>query len=371
MRIHSSVLAVGMSVTLSGCGAGDAVTEPAGDDLTPVVETTLGALEGEYVDGTNDVLVFRGVRYAAPPVGEARWRPPTPAASWDGVRSATAFGPACWQRNLSESSIYTRGEIQRSEDCLYLNIWTSATQRTAALPVMFWVHGGQHARGRGSDRIFDGTALARKGVVLVTSNYRVGPFGFLAHPALTAESPRGSSGNYGLLDNVSALQWVREHIAAFGGDPDNVTIFGQSAGSGTVCALTASPLARDLFHKAIGQSGGCFRVDPPHLTEADGNDRSAHDAGLAAAADLGVSGDGPAAAVALRSLAPEDVLAGMTGSAVIVDGWVLPRSPRAIFAAREHNNVPVIVGATADEGTSLYASMAELPLAARGASDRR
>ena len=222
---------------------------------------------------------------------------------------------------------------------------------------MVWFHGGGHNAGAGSARMFDGTALARKGAVLVTVNYRLAPFGFLAHPALTAESPHDSSGNYGLLDQIAALQWVRDNIAGFGGDAGNVTIFGQSAGSWTVCYLTASPLAKGLFHKAIGQSGGCFKGERPYLdrtTDEAGAEQSAHDAGLASAAELGVEGDGAEAAAALRALAPETVLAATLGSGAIIDGWVLPRTPREIFAAGEHSNVPVIVGAMANERAALY-----------------
>ena len=363
MRIRSIVLALGLSVSVSGCGAGDAATQQIEDALTPIVATSLGILDGEFVDTTNDTLVFRGVRYAEPPVGEARWHPPQPAASWDGARSATEFGPACWQRLTPETSVYTRGELDRSEDCLFLNIWTSADHAADALPVMVWFHGGGHTGGWGSAKIFDGTALSRKGVVLVTINYRLGPFGFLAHPALTAESPDGSSGNYGLLDKIAALEWVRDNIAAVGGNPNNVTIFGQSAGSWSVCALQASPLANGLFHKAIGHSGGCFDATRRSLSDPSGDTTSgtAHHAGLAEAAKLGIEGEGPAAAAALRRVTAEDLLEGANGLGVIVDGWVLPRNPRDIFAAGEHNNVPVIVGAMADEGASLYSSAIEAP----------
>ena len=340
-------------------GGGDAAagsaTGDAGGGAVPLgttVETSAGALEGEYADDARDLLVFRGVPYAQPPVGDARWRPPAPVEPWDGVRPAQAFAPACWQRPNDLLSLYARGDLDRSEDCLHLNVWTPAADAAAALPVMVWYHGGGYNAGAGSPRIFDGAALARRGVVLVTLNYRLGPFGFLAHPALTAESPRASSGNYGLLDQIAALEWVRDNAAAFGGDPGNVTIFGQSAGSWTVCYLMASPLAKGLFHKAIGQSGGCFEGERPHLADATGEpgaEQSAHDAGLAAAAALGVEGEGPEAAAALRALAPETVLDETLGSGAVIDGWVVPRPPRAIFAAGEHHDVPVVVGATADE----------------------
>lgn len=343
----SKAPALASLLTLFACGPpGGAVP------LGTTVETSAGALEGEYADDARDLLVFRGVPYAQPPVGDARWRPPAPVEPWDGVRPAQAFAPACWQRPNDMSSLYARGDLDRSEDCLHLNVWTPAADAGAALPVMVWYHGGGHNAGAGSPRIFDGAALARRGVVLVTLNYRLGPFGFLAHPALTAESPRASSGNYGLLDQIAALEWVRDNAAAFGGDPGNVTIFGQSAGSWTVCYLMASPLAKGLFHKAIGQSGGCFEGERPHLADATGEpgaERSAHDAGLAAASALGVEGEGPEAAAALRALAPETVLDETLGSGAVIDGWVVPRPPRAIFAAGEHHDVPIVVGATADE----------------------
>ena len=339
------------ALVVSACGAGDA-DQPAGDTLGPIVETSLGTLAGERVAGDDGVLTFRGVPYARAPVGDNRWRAPVAKAAWDGARPATTFGPACWQRLTPESSIYTRGDLGRDEDCLYLNLWTAAEQADEARPVMVWFHGGGHTGGWGSARIFDGTALANKGVVLVTINYRLGPFGFLAHPALTAESPHASSGNYGLLDKVAALEWVRDNVAAFGGDPGNVTIFGQSAGSWSVCYLMASPLAAGLFHKAIGHSGGCFRGGRPDLP-------AAHEAGLAAAAELGVEGDDAEALTALRALDAEAVLDSDLGSGAVVDGWFMPRPARAIFEAGEHNDVPVVVGALANEGTTLYASMPE------------
>ena len=364
MRVDSTtLLAGGLVLTLSACGpAADTATNAADGGLGPVIQTSLGTLEGDYADAGREILAFRGVPYAKPPVGEGRWRPPAPASAWDGTRSATAFGPACWQQRTEPSSIYHRGDLDRSEDCLSLNLWTGASRPDAGLPVMVWFHGGGHTGGVGSAKIFDGTSLAAQGVVLVTINYRLGSFGFLAHPALTAESPHASSGNYGLLDKIAALEWVRDNIRAFGGDPNNVTIFGQSAGSWSVCYLMASPLARGLFHKAIGHSGGCFRGGRPSLTDGVGSGRSAHALGLAAADQLGVEGAGPDAAQALRALAAEEVLT--TGTpGVVVDGWVIPRPAREIFEAGEHNDVPVIVGALANEGTTLYAGMEALPRA--------
>ena len=354
MRTHRlAVVLYGLCgvLLLSACAADDA-GETAVDPLGPVVDTAAGTLEGERVADDGGVLVFRGIPYAEPPVGDNRWRAPVAKTSWEDTRSATTFGPACWQRLTPESSIYTRGDLGRDEDCLYLNVWTAAAEATEARPVMVWFHGGGHTGGWGSAKIFDGTALAKQGVVLVTINYRLGPFGFLAHPALSAESPHASSGNYGLLDKVAALEWVRDNIAAFGGDPDNVTIFGQSAGSWSVCYLMASPLAAGLFHKAIGHSGGCFRGGRPDLA-------AAQEAGVAAAAEIGVEEDDAEALAALRALDAEVVLDSRLGSGAIVDGWFMPRPAPETFAAGEHNDVPVIVGALSNEGTTLYATMPE------------
>ncbi len=352
MRIRQLAFVLCGALVLSACGAGGAGDGGAAvDPLGPVVEIGPGTLEGERV-AEDGVLVFRGIPYAEPPVGDNRWRAPVAGTAWAGTRSAAAFGPACWQRLTPASSIYTRGDLARDEDCLYLNVWTAAEQAGEARPVMVWFHGGGHTGGWGSAKIFDGTALAEQGVVLVTINYRLGPFGFLAHPALSAESPHAASGNYGLLDKVAALEWVRDNIAAFGGDPGNVTIFGQSAGSWSVCYLMASPLAAGLFHKAIGHSGGCFRGGRPDLA-------AAHEAGLAAAAELGAEGADAEALASLRALDAEAVLASDLGSGAIVDGWFLPRPARSIFEAGEHNDVPVVVGALANEGTTLYAGMPE------------
>ncbi len=361
-------LAVGL-IAMVACG-GDSAPFPsdAGDGARRLVaQTTSGELSGAWADETAGVAVFRGIRFAQPPVGDLRWRPPAPVTSWEGTVAASEFGPACWQARNPDNSPYARGELPRSEDCLTLNVW-SPVGAGERLPVMVWFHGGGHSSGVGSATIFDGTAMANNGVLMVTANYRLGPLGFLAHPSLTAESHHGASGNYGILDHVATLEWVRDNIAAFGGNPDNVTIFGQSAGSWSVCALQASPLARGLFHKAIGHSGGCFGGPRAHLSRTGGGvatESSGHDIGLAIAAELGAEGEGPDSAVALRAAEPEAVMnaqrAAGQGTGVIVDGWVLPALPDAIFAAGEQNDVPVILGSMSDEGSTLYAGMAELP----------
>ena len=348
-----------LALTVVACGGG----EPDGPDVGVVVETSYGAVEGAEVDDgrgpAGDVLAFRGIPYAAPPVGNLRWRPPQPPASWDGVRPALESGAPCWQRISPDTSIWSRGELDRNEDCLYLDLWTAADAQDGDAdgprPVMVWFHGGSHEVGHGSSLIFDGAALARKGVVLVSINYRLGSFGFLAHRALTAESEHGSSGNYGLLDKIAALRWVRDNAAAFGGDPERVTIFGQSAGSMSVCSLVASPLAAGLFHRAIGQSAGCFTP----LEDLEQAERR----GMLLADELGVAEDAAAAeaAVAMRAASPEGVLAGAgssgwsAGAKTVVDGWYLPDQPSAIYARGEHNRVPMMVGFMGDESRALFA----------------
>src|SRR5215510_5235571 len=216
-------------------------------------------VEGGLISGVIEegIRSYKGIPFAAPPVGDLRWKPPQPVLKWEGVRNCDAFGPECPQAPYPAGSIYALPPQKQSEDCLFLNVWTAAKEGEK-LPVMVWIHGGSLTRGSGSNRVYDGTSFAKKGVVLVTINYRLGPLGYLAHPELTAESPQRSSGNYGVLDQIAALKWVQKNIAAFGGDPARVTIFGESAGSWSVNVLVASPLARGLFHRAIGESGGSF-----------------------------------------------------------------------------------------------------------------
>ena len=209
---------------------------------------------------------FLGIPYAAPPVGDRRWREPQPAAAWEGVRPATAFGARCMQGRVYDDMVFRDEE---SEDCLYLNVWTPARSASERLPVMVWIYGGGFRAGSASEPRQDGSRLARKGVVVVSMNYRLGVFGFFAHPELSAESGRKASGNYGLLDQLAALRWVRENVAAFGGDPARVTIFGESAGSFSVSALVASPLGKGLFQRAIGESGAyAGRTELPLATLA-------------------------------------------------------------------------------------------------------
>ena len=215
------------------------------------VKTPLGAVKGTTVaDGA--VRVFSGIPYAAPPVGDLRWRAPQPVKPWTGVLDATVPGPGCMQPTVFSDISFPK----QSEDCLTVNIYTPA--KAERLPVMVWIHGGGFQAGGGAEPRHDGTAFARRNVVLVSINYRLGIFGFFVHPDLTKESGHGASGNYGLLDQAAALRWVRDNIAAFGGDPGNVTIFGESAGSFSVSAQMAMPLSRGLFHKAIGESGAFF-----------------------------------------------------------------------------------------------------------------
>jgi len=307
-------------------------------------------VDGGLVCGAIDagrVCSFKGIPYAAPPIGDLRWKPPQAVVPWRGVRDASAYGAECPQTPYPPRSIYARPPQPQSEDCLFVNVWTAARPGDS-LPVLVWIHGGGLTRGSGASDVRDGAPLARKGVVLVSFNYRLGPLGYLAHPDLTAESPHGSSGNYGLLDQIAALRWVRANIAAFGGDPDRVTIAGESAGAWSVNALMASPLARGLFVRAIAQSGGRFGRGA-HLRDDRGAIASAERVGVAFAKAAGAS-----SIRALRAM-PADALAAIPGfrSEENVDGWVLPDEIASIFAAKRHANVPVIVGSNADEMTSL------------------
>ena len=332
-----------------------------------VVETTAGNVRGEIEDG---LRVFRGIPFAAPPVGDLRWKPPRPVESWaPATLPANGFGPQCMQARMSAGSFFGGPPAPTAEDCLYLNVWTGAADATERRPVMVWIHGGALVFGSGAYEWYDGGALAAKGAVVVTVNYRLGPFGYLAHPLLTAESEHGSSGNYGVLDQIAALEWVRDNIDAFGGDPERVTIFGESAGSWSVNTLMATPLAAGLFHRAIGQSGGRFGP-MMQLSRAAGGEASEGEAAADEAAAAGRSAEEIGAAFLsalgaetlddMRGLSAARVMAGLDTpagrrfrTAENVDGWVLPTDVTTAFADGRHNNVPVLVGFNADEMTSL------------------
>ncbi len=317
------------------------------------VRTTGGLVEGTTVaDGK--VRVYKGIPYAAPPVGELRWKPPQPAAPWTGVRQATAFGPQCMQGTIFSDIVFDR---PASEDCLYLNVWTPAAPAATPRPVMVWIHGGGFQAGAASEPRHDGHHLVQKDVVLVTLNYRLGVFGFLAHPEM-AEEDGNVVGNFALLDMIAALRWVRENAAAFGGDPDNVTIFGESAGSFAVSALMASPKARGLFHKAIGESGAFFG---PTLAEA--TREAAVERGAAFAEGLGAT-----SLEALRALPADAVLAAALKAqpwfGVIVDGQVLEAPVAETFAAGRQAAVPLLAGWNRDESRGGVVLGRERPTAA-------
>ena len=324
------------------------------DELQVTVDA--GVLSGL---ASRDGLVrsFKGVPYVAAPVGALRWRPPEPVAAWQGTREANRFAPICPQPSPKPGAFYQREFFQTAEpqheDCLYLNVWTAAPAGAAPRPVMVFFHGGGWRLWSGSMASFDGTNLARKGVVVVTLNFRLGPFGFLAHPELDAESPNHVSGNYGLLDQMAALRWVQANIAAFGGDPKRVTIFGQSAGASAVAYLTASPLAKDLFRRAIIESSSMASgtgLGGPTATLA-----KAEEGGKQMVAELSA----PSVA-ALRAMPAAEVIArtgprfATFGLAPVIDGWSLKGDITDVIAAGQQNNVELMIGSTADEATQLF-----------------
>jgi para-nitrobenzyl esterase len=307
-----------------------------------------GKLEGKS-DGT--INAFLGIPYAAPPVGDLRWKPPARPAKWQGTRKATEFGARCMQSRIYEDMIFR--DPGPSEDCLYLNVWTPAKRTGGKLPVMVWVYGGGFVAGATSEPRQDGTNLAKENVVVVSMNYRLGIFGFFAYPELAKESSRNSAGNYGLLDQVAALEWVKRNIAAFGGDPGNVTIFGESAGSFSVSELMASPVAKGLFQRAIGESGGAFASQGlPFRTLADSSEAGAKFANDALGAKT---------LAELRALPAQKILETATATKTIrfapnVDGYFLPETVAAIFAAGKQSDVPLLAGWNMDEGGSAAAN---------------
>ncbi len=317
-------------------------------DRSAVVEQ--GLLEGIASPFDPEITVYRGVPYAQPPVGELRWQAPQPAKSWSGARNASTFADSCYQQRHVSTFVWRREDFGVSEDCLYLNVW--APLNHSDLPVMVWFHGGSHTSGQGHSLIFDGTTLASQGVVLVTINYRLGPLGFLAHPWLADESPHNSAGNYGLLDKIAALRWVKANARSFGGDPDNVTIFGQSAGSQSVCSLMVSPLAEGLFHKAIGQSAGCAHLSP--LNAAASEDANGFTRGSRLIDALDVSTIDTLRRVEAEALLQASLDTGWENeSRITLDGWILPDSQQLVFAQGRQAPVPLLLGYMADEGIEL------------------
>ena len=357
-RSRRSVLALGLLAAGLVAVAAPSAAGQGGSSAVMLSADTPVAVTGGLIQGTeaavDGVVAFKGIPFAAPPVGELRWRPPAPVVPWDGVRDAGEAGAICVQGGGQG--------VGQSEDCLFLNVWAPAAS-SEPLPVLYWIHGGGYTGGSGSTSIYDGARLASEGAVVVTINYRLNVFGFLAHPALSAESPHGASGNYGLLDMVAGLEWVRDNIAAFGGDPGRVTIFGESAGGGAVMSVMLMPQSAGLFHRAIAQSNWIHGWDRP--LEGNAADLTPAEAqGTAVAAALGAGDLDPAAALAaMRAASARDVLAAIgagAGSPFLrtghvwapnVDGWTIPDDPLAMYAEGRQHPVPLVVGMNGNEGS--------------------
>ncbi|MFG0250597.1 MAG: carboxylesterase/lipase family protein [Phycisphaeraceae bacterium JB051] len=327
------------------------------------VNITTGPIVGQTIDGELAVNVFKGIPYAAPPVGDLRWREPQPVRAWNTPRDCTSFASRCPQPDVAGRPWL--GEAgPMDEDCLYLNVWAPANI-DKPLPVMVWIHGGGFTIGASSLRFYDGQNFAQQGVVLVSINYRLGPFGFFGHPALTVESEHHFSGNYGLLDQIAALQWIQNNIANFGGDPNCVTIFGESAGSVAVTCLMVSPLSKGLFHRAIAQSGTGASLHQ-HLDQSTAHNTSLHETGMTIAKKLGIQDENANALAALRDVSAEQLLKvsnpqlisqGLKGTKFgpVIDGYVLTGNPGALFAEGKQHAVPLMIGANAQDGI-LHAS---------------
>jgi para-nitrobenzyl esterase len=353
------------NVLLSGCQSDEVM-----------IETPNGMINGLRF---GEVDAFRGIPYARPPIGDFRWRSPEPVQPWQSALDATAFGPACWQDNSDGNTVFLNTMLSRSgmpgygrwlvnqfagfaeteisEDCLTLNVLVPRDKppEDTPLPVMFWIHGGGHQYGSGGG-MYESQSLATKGVILVSINYRLGLYGFLAHRDLAAEDPNGSTGNYGMLDQIAALQWVQAQISSFGGDPDNVTIFGESAGGHSVGQLMASPLATGLFHRAIAQSGTGFQQF--QAIDSSMENISGFEAGDRLAQMIGVSGKEEIQA--LRGMSTDELAAAAVSPLLTstfhpqIDGYALPQPTALAFAQGKQARVPLMVGSNADEGSVLY-----------------
>ncbi len=350
MKRFASATAVialwGAAALVAADGAAAADGRAVSPLLSAPVRTAGGLLAG--VPGeVEGVAAFKGIPFAAPPVGALRWRPAQPAAAWSGVRAADKFGPVCIQphqpkRVPNNRAVDLPDSPPMSEDCLYLNVWTPARSARARLPVMVWIFGGAYTEGSGSSPHDQGDHLAAKGVVVVTFNYRLGALGFLAHPELTAESPHHASGNYALTDVLAALRWVQRNIAAFGGDPANVTLFGESAGAAISAAMVGSPRASGLFRRAISESGSWMGLTLAPMRTRE----SAEQQTVKAAAALGAPN-----LTALRALSAEEASAKLPKQGMIIDGWIIPEDLTRTFAQGRQNAVDVLVGSNRDEGS--------------------
>ncbi len=370
MRV--TIVSLAVSLCLLACGS--AAAEPG-----PIVAVEGGEIQGSF-EADGEIAVFKGIPYAAPPVGELRWKPPLPILPWEEIRDATEFQAICpqgndnlndflgrmvdgqgmgwFRRTLFKLAVGVVSKEAQSEDCLYLNVRTGNLGGAEKQPVMVWIHGGGHQSGSGSTSFYQSDPVTQRGVVLVNLNYRLGLIGYFAHPALSAESKHGVSGNYGTLDQIAALRWVRDNIAAFGGDPDNVTIFGESAGGESVAHMMTSPLARGLVHRAIMQSastgGLLIHLDRPVLSFL-----SAEAAGEAFA-EKAVEGDEDRIR-GLRAMSLDQLYAALqkfpevgTYTYPTIDGYVLPKSVMEAFLDGDQAPVPLLVGSNSDEGSILY-----------------
>ena len=322
--------------------------------LPDIIKTESGKVEGTVENG---IRAFKGIPFAAPPVGNFRWKAPQPVKPWDGVLKADKFAPGSIQNQ----------KLEQSEDCLYLNIWTTANSDKEKLPVMVWIHGGGFSAGAPSERTYFGQELTRKGVIFVSLTYRLGTLGFFAHPDLSAESPNKVSGNYGLLDMIEALKWVRKNISAFGGDPNKVTIFGESAGAIAISMLCASPLAKGLFWGAISESGGSF--GPVGDSRQDGiiSLKGAEKSGVEFIKQTGVKSIDE-----LRKMDPQEWFKGpMAGFSFWpnADGYVIPDDQYKLYSAGKFNDVNVIVGTNSDEG-AMFARASEPDAYKKGIEQR-
>lgn len=380
---HLGLGLVGASLPVSEAAARATTrTGPCSDATGPLVgsdvlQTPQGALIGTVAErGGAPVASYKGIPYAVPPLGARRWTAAEAAPPWNCTRDASTFGPQAAQLTEPDAAFYSLPQSVQSEDCLYLNVWTPVTPGTqqAPLPVMVWIHGGAFMTGAGSLPVYDGTQLARKGVVVVTINYRVGVFGYFAHPELIAEANGGICANFGTTDQVEALRWVRTNISAFGGDPDNVTIFGQSAGSMSVSQLLATPLSKGLFHRAIGESGGFF-FPMRTLGRPSWGGPPAEALGQAFGTRIGAASledlrRVPAQTLAAAAPRHGDLL-NQLGALMVVDGIVFERPIHETFRMGRQHPVPVLLGFNSDEGSGIsdYGAVPVLSDAAAYESD--